>query len=275
MNSNTIVPVRELFGFERDPFKADPAAVWLDERRREVLEQFHELIARGGFGILTGPVGCGKTILLGHLCSQLPRNTHRVIYVACAECSASDMLRLLCAGLDLEPALGKSRMTRRIHQRVDELKGITPVLVIDEAQSLPQATLEAVRVTCSGGLDGRSPFAVIMAGTGELLARLGLRVLEPLRQRITVYADVEPLTERQTADYVRQRFETAGVTADLISGSAFKLLFDAANGVPRQIDKLADEALRRAAREKAAAVALDHVQQAARTVLGKKLEAPS
>ena len=152
MKSNT-VPVRELFGFERDPFVPDPATIWLDDQRRDAVEQLQGLVARRGFAVLTGPAGCGKTILLGHLCLQLGSNTHRVIYVACAECGPTDMLRLICAGLDLEPALGRSRMIRRIADRVSEMKGITPVLVIDEAQSLPQPTLEAVRVTCSSSLD--------------------------------------------------------------------------------------------------------------------------
>jgi len=266
------VPVRELFGFERDPFGADPAAIWLDDQRRDALDQLNGLITRCGFAVLTGPAGCGKTILLGHLCSQLGSSTHRVIYVACAECGPSDMLRVLCAGLNLEPSLSRSRMIRHITDRATEMKGITPVLVIDEAQSLPQPTLEVVRVTCSNGLDGRNRFAVIMAGAEEFLGRLTLRVCEPLRQRVTAYAEVAPLTRQQARDYLRHRFETAGVTADIIVGEALNLLFDVTNGVPRRIDKLADEALRRAAREGVAAVALDHVQQAARTVFGCRPE---
>ena len=268
-------PVRELFGFERDPFVPDPAAIWLDDQREDAVEQLQSLVARRGFAVLTGPAGCGKTILLGHLCLQLGANTHRIIYVACAECEPTDMLRLVCAGLDLEPALGRSRMIRRIADRVAEMKGITPVLIIDEAQSLPQATLETVRVTCSSSLDGRNRFAVIMAGADEFLGRLALRVSEPLRQRVTVYAEVAPLTRQQTRDYLRQRVETAGVHADIMAGEALNLLFDVTNGVPRRIDKLADEALRRAAREGATGVALDHVRHAARIVFGPRPETQS
>jgi len=262
------VPVRELFGFERDPFQPDPAGIWLDDRRTEAVELLRGLVARRGFGVLTGPAGCGKTVLLGHLCLQLSPSSHRIVYVACADCGAADMLRLVCAGLDLEPALGRSRMIRRIADRVAEMKGITPVLVIDEAQSLPQATLETVRVTCSGGLDGRNRFAVVMAGAEEFLGRLALRVCEPLRQRVGVYAELGPLTREQARDYLRQRFETAGVAADIIAGEALNLIFDVTNGVPRRIDKLTDEALRRAARERSPAVALDHVRRASRTVFG-------
>lgn len=267
MNSHA-VPVRELFGFEREPFQPDPASIWLDPQRQDALEQLSGLIARRGFAVLTGPAGCGKTILLGHLCGQLNPTTHRVIYVACSECAPSDLLRLLCAGLDLEPSLGRSRMTQRLARRVAEMKAITPVLVLDEAQSLPHATLETVRVTCSDGLDGRSRFAVILAGADEFLARLTLRLHEPLRQRVTVYAQVGPLSRDQSRDYLRHRLQTAGVERDLIAGEAFSLLFELAAGVPRRLDKLADEALRRAAREGATAVALEHVRTAARLVLG-------
>ena len=274
MNTNNL-PVRELFGFERDPFVPDPATIWLDDERRDAIEQLEGLVDRGGFAVLTGPAGGGKTILLGHLCSQLNGTTHRVIYVACAEYGPADMLRLICAGLDLEPPLGRSRATRRIADRVAEMKGITPVLIVDEAQSLPQTTLDALRVLCSHGPSGRNRFAVIMAGTDEFLGRLSLRVCESLRQRVTVYADVALLTRAQTQDYLRHRFETAGVTRDIIVGEAFSLVFDITNGVPRRIDKLADEALRRAAREGTAAVALDHVQRAARTVFGSRMEPQS
>ncbi len=275
MNNEKTLPLRQLFGFHSEPFRADPHKAWLDEPRRESVEQFTALIERGGFGVLTGPVGCGKTILLGHLCSQLSENTHRVIYVACAECGPPDLLRLICSGLNLEPSLGKSRMTARIHQRVREMKGITPVLVTDEAQSLPQQTLDTLRVTCSGGLEGHNPFAVILAGTEEFLNRLDLRVCEALRQRITVYEEVQPLSRDQTSDYLRHQIEEAGASGELISGSAFTLLHDTTGGVPREINKLADEALRRAAREQSTAVTLDHVQSAARTVLGRKAETSS
>ncbi len=274
MNTNKM-STRELFGFERDPFVPDPATIWLDDERRDAIEQLGGLIDRGGFAVLTGPAGCGKTILLGHLCSQLGGTTHRVIYIACAECGPADMLRLISVGLDLEPALVRSRMIERITGRVAEMKGITPVLAVDEAQSLPQPTLEALRVLCSRGPDGRNRFAVILAGTDEFIGRLTLRVCEPLRQRVTVYAEVLALTRTKTQDYLRHRFETAGVTRDIIVGEALNLVFDITNGVPRRIDKLADEALRRAAREGAASVALDHVQRAARTVFGPRMEAQS
>ena len=274
MNNNNL-PVRELFGFERDPFVPDPLHIWLDEQRQDAIEQLAGLVDRGGFAVLTGPAGCGKTILLGHLCSKLSPTTHRVIYMACAECEPPDMLRLVCAGLDLEPTIGRSRMTKRITDRVAEMKGITPVLVVDEAQSLPHATLEALRVICSHGLDGRHRFAVIMAGTDEFFNRLTLHVSEPLRQRVTVYAEGAPLTRAETRDYLRHRFETVGVTRDIIAGEALSMVFDITNGVPRRIDKLVDEALRRAAREGAAAVALDHVQRAAHTVFGPRQEAQS
>jgi general secretion pathway protein A len=266
------IPVRELFGFERDPFVLTPGNIWLDEQRSDAVEQLHALVGRGGFAVLTGSTGCGKTILLGHLRSQLHNSTHRVIYIACSECGPPDMLRLICAGLDLEPTLGRSRMTNRITERVKEMKGVSPVLIVDEAQSLPQATLEVLRILCSHGPDGRNRFAVIMAGTEDFIGRLSLHVCEPLRQRVTVYANVAPLDRVQTRDYLRHKFETAGVTSDIIGGQAFTLLCDTTNGVPRRIDKLTDEALRRAAREETTAVTLAHVQQAARTVFGPQME---
>jgi general secretion pathway protein A len=114
-----------------------------------------------------------------------------------------------------------------------------------------------------------------MAGTDEFFNRLTLHVSEPLRQRVTVYAEVAPLTRAETRDYLRHRFETVGVTRDIIAGEALSMVFDITNGVPRRIDKLVDEALRRAAREGAAAVALDHVQRAAHTVFGPRQEAQS
>ena len=81
------------------------------------------------------------------------------------------------------------------------------------------------------------------------------------------------MTREQAPDYLRHRFEAAGAATDPIAGEALSLLFDVTNGVPRRIDKLADEALRRAAREGTTAVALDHVRQAARTVFGPRTEA--
>jgi type II secretory pathway predicted ATPase ExeA len=166
-------------------------------------------------------------------------------------------------------------MTKRIADRVAELKGVRPVLVVDEAQSLPDATLEALRVICSHGLDGHHRFAVIMSATDEFIGKLRMRHAEPLRQRVTVYAELAALTRPDTADYLRHRFETAGVARDIIAEAAMSLVFDITNGVPRRIDKLVDEALRKAARERAQSIVLDHVERAARVVFGRRTEARS
>lgn len=268
-------PVRELFGFVREPFQPVPADIWLDDQRNETVELLHALVARRGFGVLTGAAGCGKTILLGQLSSRLGSNTHQVVYIACAECGPSDLLRLIGLGLGLEPTLGKSRMIRRIHDRVAELKGITPVLIVDEAQGLPQSTLETLRVTCSAGLQGKNRFAVIIAGAEELLGRLSLRVFEPLRQRLTVYAELTALNREQTGHYLRHRLESAGGPPELFNPETVNFLFEVTNGVPRRIDKLADEALRRAARSRSTVVMLEHVQAGARTVFGPTAETRS
>lgn len=269
------LPAKELFGFEHDPFRPDPAGLWLGGSRKEAVDDLADFIRRRGFAVLTAPPGCGKTALLGHLATRFQESAARIIYVACADCGPADLLRLIGAGLDLEPALGRSRMIRRIAARVAEMKTVVPVLIIDEAQGLPHATLETLRVTCSAGLDGRHSFAVILAGADELRSMLGLRINEPLRQRITLSRVLRPLTRDQARDYLRHRFERAGGTDGIISGQAFTLLFDAADGVPRVIDKLAAEALRAAAREQARAVTLDHVQIAARAVLGTLREGPA
>lgn len=271
--SEPTLPVRETFGFSRDPFAADPTGIWLDHTRRDALEDLHQLIARKGFAALTGPPGSGKTILLGRLCSELGQTNHRVIYIACAHYGPADILRQLCVGLGLEPTLGASRMRRRIQERVAELKGIIPVAIVDEAQSLPQDALEVLKVTCSAGIDGRNPFALILAGAEDLHTTLSLRLFEPLRQRITLFVSLHALSRSDTVDYVRQRLQHAGVERELFSGEATTFLFEATAGVPRRINKLADEALRRAAREKSPSVAIDHVRQAARRVFGPTGEA--
>ena len=267
------LPWVQRFGFERDPFLHAPARIHLDPARQEAADRAEEFIARRGFALLTGPAGCGKTLLLGHICGRLNPNAHRIIYNACPDCGPADLLRVISAGLDLEPALSRTRMTRRIGDRLAELKGVTPVLILDEAQSLPQPALETVRTVCSHGMDGHNRFAVLLSGTDDLLARLALRINDPLRQRITLYLQLSPLSRDSTRDYLRNRLEQAGGQLDtLVGADALNLIFDVTAGVPRRIDKLTAEAFRFAAREQACSVALSHVQDAVRIVFGPRSE---
>jgi len=256
----------QLFGLRAEPFLADPLHPFLDPSRRDALDRLQALVDRRGLAVLCGPPGCGKTLLLAHLISRLNPNTHRFLYLPDADARPPDFLRTVCLELDLEPPLGRARTLRRIAQRLAELKAIAPLLVLDEAQRLPVDTFDTLR-TLVAALDGRSRFAVILAGTDALLDRLALRLLEPLRQRVTLYLHLQPLSRALTHDYLHDRLQAAGGPPELHAPDALNLIFELTSGLPRLIDSLAAEALREAARLKQSIVSIDHVHAASQLVL--------
>lgn len=247
------------FGFSSTPFSENEKTPFLDTTRRQVLRRMRSFLDYRGFAVLCGAPGTGKTMLLNHLRQTLQPNEHRIIYIPFAMLKPADMLKNICLKLDLEPTVSTSKMLRRVQDRITEIQPVNPVLVLDEIQKISHPTLETIRLMINFNFEEKNLFSVVMVGNDEFLQQLKLRMNEPLRQRITCFQRLSPLSREDAGAYIKHHFEKAGAHHEVITEQAVSLVYDLTSGTPRLINSLVFAALEEAADAGSKIIDLDHI----------------
>ncbi len=238
------------YGVSEPPFRLtpDPHYLYLSTHHREALGHLLFGIREGtGFIAVTGDIGTGKTTLLRALLRDLEANT-TVGYIFNPALSDVELLQTVNSEFSL-PATSTSKK-----ELVDELNrflvsqrlaGKRVVVIVDEAQNLPPATLEQLRLLSNLETETTKLLQIVLVGQPELKQLLGRPELAQLNQRITVRWHLEPLDRAETARYVVHRLRIAGgpSTADIFSPAALRLVYRYSGGVPRLINIAAHRAL--------------------------------
>jgi general secretion pathway protein A len=239
------------FGLAREPFSLapDPHFLFMSERHREALAHLlFGVRGGGGFVLLTGEIGAGKTTIARGFLEQLPAGCV-VAYVFNPQLSALELLQTLLGEFGLPPLQGPERDSPKAH--IDALnrfllevhaQGRQALVVIDEAQALRRSLLEQLRLLTNLETAERKLLQIVLIGQPELRERIA--GLEQLAQRVAARYHLGALTADETAHYVEHRLGVAGLQGPLpFDRPALRALHERTGGVPRRINLLADRAL--------------------------------
>ena len=238
------------YGFREKPFNAlpDPDFLYLSAKHEMALTYLdYGLTSQAGFMVLTGEVGSGKTTLLNYLLRTLDSNVSRVALIFQTNLQPLDLLEAILAEWDL-PYAGKGRteMYELLNSFLLECyrQQQPVVLILDEAQNLPFATLEEVRMI-SNLNDEKVPLVhIIFSGQPNLREKLNSPRLTQLRQRVTVHYHLEPLDSNETTIYIQHRLRSSGAEdQDIFSAEAIQAIYENSNGIPRVLNLICDLAL--------------------------------
>jgi general secretion pathway protein A len=263
------------FGLYENPFSIapDPLYLYMSEHHREALAHLqYGIKIDGGFVLLTGEVGAGKTTLCRSLLEQLPEDVD-IAFILNPKVSVIELLETICDELRIErpEEVSVKKLVDRINTHLLEAnaRGRKTVLIIDEAQNLSIEVLEQLRLLTNLETNRYKLLKIVLLGQPELLQILNRVEMRQLSQRITARCHLGPLDVEDVGAYVRHRLEIAGCKHPLFPESLSKPLWQLTGGIPRLINLVCDRALLGAYARERKQVDRAILNQAAREVLGE------
>jgi len=239
---------KEYWHLTRYPFEnsPDPEFFYFSPRHREAVQWLsYGIRERKGALVLTGDVGCGKTVISRRVVCDLPSDGYDVAVVVNPSLSPVELLREIVFQLG-SPQVPKSKI-EVLHALNSALIGAHKagrhtVIVIDEAQAIKNAgTLEELRLLLNFQLNDRYLLTLVLIGQPEWAERLNL--LPQLEQRIAVNYTLEPLEREESAKYVGHRMRIAGGDTAIFAPESLTWIHTASGGIPRRMNTLCDRCL--------------------------------
>ncbi len=269
------------FDFREPPFSLapDPAFLYMSRRHQEGLAHLLYGINSGGFVVLTGEVGTGKTTLCHCLLQQLPDDVD-IALILNPKLNSLELLANICDELGItyhKKDAGLKDFTDLLNKYLLDAhaRGRHTVLMIDEAQNLSLDVLEQIRLLTNLETSKTKLLQIVLVGQPELKKMLNQRELRQLNQRITARYHLEPLNLDETLSYIQHRLAISGGDARIFDKSAIRRIYRLSHGIPRLINLLCDRALLGAYAKGVRSVTAKMVNQAAKEVLDSERNRPA
>jgi MSHA biogenesis protein MshM len=238
------------FGLQEAPFALTPNTRFFlrAPSHSDALELLLVALSeREGFIKITGEVGTGKTLLCRLLLNELEQKA-RTAYIPNPHLSPDTLYEAVAEELDVDVSqcVNTHQVLKALNGRLIELAMTQTqvVLVIDEAQAMPEETIEALRLLTNLETESIRLLQIVLFGQPELDVMLKKNSLRQLRQRITFHYCLQPLDKASVAQYLRHRLTQAGYNGgELFSSGALRLISRGSGGIPRLVNILAHKAM--------------------------------
>lgn len=271
------------FALAREPFSIvpDPGFLYPSIYHRQAVAHLkYGLDREGGFILLTGEVGTGKTTLTRTMIKRIPPHV-RVAYILNSKLNVADVLASICDELDIalpnttELSLTKQSFTK---QCIDALNrdllaahtdGKKTLIVLEEAQNLTPEVLETLRLLSNLETSTHKLLHILLVGQPELLDILAQQDLRQLNQRVVSRFHLSPLDKDDISNYINHRLHRAGAKRPIFDTGCPAALFNLTGGVPRLINLVCHQSLVAAYSTAAQTVSPKLVKQAATEILSE------
>ena len=268
------------FGLKQEPFSLapDPRYLYMSKRHREALAHLlYGVGGGGGFVLLSGEIGAGKTTVCRCFLEQIPKRCN-VAYIFNPKLTVMELVKSICDEFHIPSPRAKGQPAT-VKTYVDALNdfllkthavGQNNVLIIDEAQQLSAEVLEQLRLLTNLETNERKLLQIVLIGQPELRTMLERPDLEQLAQRVIARFHLKALSAKETEHYIRHRLSVAGMTRAIpFDRRALLRIHEIARGVPRRINLLCDRVMLGAYAHGKQTIDQAMVEKAGREVFGR------
>lgn len=241
---------QEFFSLNQQPFSATPAPDFLffTEQHKEALAHLtYGLQGNGGFVVLTGEVGTGKTTICQYLLQNLPEHTD-IASIINSAVSEITLLVNICEQFSIN--YNREKISLKVMfdaltswMLENHQQGRHAIVLIDESQHLSFKALEQLRLLTNIESNNQKPLQIILVGQTELQEKLLTTKLRQLSQRITARYHLLPLNKQETNFYIHHRLNTSGAREPIFEPKTIVAIFKASGGIPRFINQICDRCL--------------------------------
>ena len=238
----------EYYGFSEKPFSVTPDPKFLFEtpmHREALSSMIYGIIERRGFVVITGEVGTGKTTLIHTLFNKLEENV-KTAFIFHTSITFLELLKNILDELNIhngDPS--KTGMLRTLNAYLIKKLSQDEVIavIIDEAQNLSREVMEDLRMLSNLETNKSKLLQIVLVGQPELERQLQSEDLRQLRQRIWMKCRIQPLTEKESSEYIEHRLRLVGSSSKLFTSEALSVICQHAHGIPRTINVICENAL--------------------------------
>ena len=239
----------DFFGLSARPFRTlpDPEYLYLSDGHQLALSTLrYGVLTRAPVTVMTGEAGTGKTTLIRQILNELPA-AQTVGIVSNMQAGRGELLHWVLDALDVpyDPATGHVALVRKFQDTVVDAygSGRRVLLIFDEAHKLGLADLEELRMLLNVNVDKDELLQIMLVGQPSLRESMVQPQVVQIAQRISADADLPPLRQAETAEYIRFRLRVAGADREVFTAEALQQVHRATTGVPRLINVLCDMAM--------------------------------
>jgi general secretion pathway protein A len=236
------------------PFEAtwDTRFFYSSRDHEEALQRLLYLVGEHSMniGMLSGEIGCGKTLTRSVFARRLDPERHHVVTLENSGFPFNDLLGAMLRRLEAPgQGTGQSKFARceRFEKALHRVRseGRHMVMLLDEAQDIPSSALRELRWLTNFNGGGHAYLTMVLIGQPEL--RQVVAANPAINQRISLRFHLRPLSAADVAGYLRHRLMAAGhAGGELFSDESVQLLHESTKGVPRELNRLAKLALEHA-----------------------------
>jgi MSHA biogenesis protein MshM len=238
----------QYYGLSEQPFNLTPDTEFFYKSftHREALNVLRVAINAGdGFIKVTGEVGTGKTLLCRKLL-QVLESKFDTVYIPNPYMGCNALLHAILVEMGIADRLNKANYLSCINEHLIEnaRRNRGTVIILDEAQSMPQESLEAIRLLSNLETGKRKLIQIVLFGQPELDVSLAQSSARQLKQRIVHSYQLKPLNQASIRPYLQHRVRLAGYRGpELFDNGAQRRLYKFSHGIPRVINLLCNKAL--------------------------------
>lgn len=254
------------YGLKERPFQLTPSLnlFYASKLHKRALAYLQYGLSQGeGFIVITGDVGTGKTTIASQLLSQLNQDEIVAKQIVTSKLDPDDLIRMIASCFNLMVTEHtKASYLDAIYSYLKRLHSQhrRALLLVDEAQNLPLASIEELRMLSNFQLNGKPLLQSFLLGQNELNAIIQAENMEQFRQRIIASSNLSAFQIEDTQAYIQYRLLQAGGSAAILQDECFALIQQHSRGIPRKINNVMDRILLFGYLEECPVITAEHVK---------------